>query len=107
MQLGDLRLHVGYLGAERTESVGQCRFDLDFDDASIERHVRGQVELLGQDGGRLAGRIEPLTGAEMDISHCFDPPRASIYRRTLIRFTPDDDLAPCLGWLESNRFPEQ
>jgi hypothetical protein len=99
--------HVGYIArGGATENLAEARVELDFDDASITKHVRGQIELTGADGGRVRGRIESLTGAEIDISHCFEPPRHSIYRRNLIRFTPDGG-EPCLGWLESNRFVER
>jgi len=52
----------------------------------------------------MAGSIESISGAEIDITHTFVPPRRSVYRRALIRLTPDGG-APAIGWLESNRFP--
>ena len=59
--------------------------------------------MQAEDGDRVAGTIEPISGAEIDITHTFVPPRRSVYRRTLVRCTTDDGHQ-ALGWLESNRF---
>ena len=58
----------------------------------------------------VSGTIEPISAAEMDITHCFDPPERSIYRRALVRFTPDSGCAAtsqAMGWFESNRFAKE
>ena len=44
-----------------------------------------------------------ITAAEIDVTHCFDPPQRSVYRRALVRLTPADGGQPLLGWLEANR----
>ncbi len=95
---------TGYLHrGDRTGNVTEVRFDLVFDDAAVTRPVAGRFALTAEGGATLAGRIEPITAAEIDITHTFVPPRRSVYRRTLVRLHPDD-APPAIGWLESNRF---
>ena len=95
---------AGYLHRERTCSFTDVRYEFTFDDTQVLKPVSGRVVLTADDGGVLAGGVESITGAEIDLSHTFVPPRRSIYRRALIRFTPDGS-APLLGWVEFNRFP--
>jgi hypothetical protein len=92
-------LHVG----DHTASLSALTFDLAFDDANVTRPVSGRFAFTAEGGATLSGRIEPITAAEIDITHTFVPPRRSVYRRSLIRVIPD--AAPAgIGWLESNRF---
>ena len=92
-------LHVG----DRTGSLSELRLDLEFADERVTAPVRGRFAFGAEGGARLAGRIEPITAAEIDITHTFVPPRRSVYRRSLIRVIPDA-APPAIGWLESNRF---
>jgi len=98
-------ISTGYLHKAATQNITEVRFDLVFDDHRPTRPVAGRFAVAGDDGARLAGTIESISGAEIDITHTFVPPRRSVYRRALIRVTPDDG-APAIGWLESNRFVE-
>lgn len=104
----DDAMTVGYFSvghdAADTKHVEQVRFALTFDD-DMCNPWHGRAELDVEDGPTLAGSIECITAAEIDASHVFTPPQQSVYRRALVRFTPDDGSAPCLGWLEINRFP--
>ena len=97
------RFAVGYLQRDAMATITEVRYDLAYRDDDVARTVAGRVEATTEDGGRFAARIEPVTGTEIDITHCFAPPRRSVYRRTLVRVTPEGE-APLLGWLESNRF---
>jgi hypothetical protein len=92
-------LHVG----EATGNITALTLDLAFDDANVTRPVSGRFAFTADGGATLSGRIEPITAAEIDITHTFVPPRRSVYRRTLIRVIPDGAPAT-VGWLESNRF---
>ena len=94
-------LHVG----ERTNSLTALTLDLAFDDAAVTRPVSGRFAFTADGGASLSGRLEPITAAEIDITHTFVPPRRSVYRRALIRVLPDA-APPAVGWLESNRFVE-
>jgi hypothetical protein len=98
------RFVVGYLQRQQMTSVQDVDYALTFDDASVLQPVGGTVTLHTADGERFAARLESLTAAEIDITHCFDPPRRSVYRRALVRLTPATGEPPLLGWLESNRF---
>jgi hypothetical protein len=97
------RFAVGYLQRDRMTTIKEVQYDLRYHDADVLRAIDGRVRAETEDGTVFAAAIEPLTGAEVDITHCFEPPRRSVYRRTLVRVTPDGER-PLLGWLESNRF---
>lgn len=70
----------------------------------ISSRTLGSLSVKAEDGSELSGTIESLSAAEIDITHCFVPPKCSIYRRALVRFHSDREGSPVLGWLESNRF---
>lgn len=97
-------ISAGYVHRGETRSLTEVRLDFAFDDANVLRPVAGRATLTADDGSILTGTVESIAGAEIDLSHTFVPPRRSIYRRALIRFTPDGGT-PLLGWVESNRFP--
>ena len=100
---GTSEIATGYLHRDTTVTITEVHFDLDFHDDSPTRPVSGRFRVRGEDGHVLAGQIESISGAEIDITHTFVPPRRPVYRRALIRLTPDG-AAPAIGWLESNRF---
>jgi len=101
---GDSEIATGYLHRDGvTHAASAVEFDLTFDDANVTRPVSGRFAVTGESGARLAGRLEPITATEIDITHTFVPPRRSVYRRALVRVIPDDG-PPAVGWLESNRF---
>ncbi|MDH3211409.1 MAG: hypothetical protein OEM05_02890 [Myxococcales bacterium] len=100
------RIATGYLHRDTTVAIDAADFRLDYDDGCVTRPVSGAISVKAEDGGALSGSIESITAAEIDITHCFAPPRRSVYRRALVRFRPDDGSEPALGWLESNRFAD-
>jgi hypothetical protein len=96
---------VGYLLRETSQSLSAVEIAFTFDDESIARPVAGRFAVTAEDGTSFGGRVEPITAAEIDITHTFVPPERSIYRRALIRVHPDGGGAPLLGWTEFNYFP--
>jgi hypothetical protein len=98
------RVAVGYLHRRESQSLSDVELGLDFDDQNVLKPVAGRLSVKAEDGSVLSGRMESVSGAEIDITHCFAPPQRSVYRRALMRFTPDAGGASCLGWTESNRF---
>ena len=100
------RFPGGYIYAENSASVKEVEFQLEHDDDNPFKPVRGHMRAIAEDGSELAGQIESITGTEVDITHCLVPPARPIYRRALIRFTPDDGSPPVIGWLECNRLPK-
>jgi hypothetical protein len=102
---GASEIKTGYLDRVAMQSVTDVVFDLRFHDDTVTRPVSGRFTVTAEDGGRFAGAIESISGAEIDITHTFVPPRRPVYRRALIRVTPDGG-SPAIGWLESNRFVE-
>jgi hypothetical protein len=95
---------TGYLHRETSQGLIEVDYRFAFNDDDITRPVAGPFSVKAQDGSVIAGRIDPISGAEIDITHSFDPPERSIYRRALVRFTPERGGATSLGWYESNRF---
>jgi len=104
-------IHGGYLARADTVSIRAARFDLAWHDDVLAHPLSGRFEVTGEDGSRLAGSLEPLTAAEIDITHTFVPPQRSIYRRALVRARLEEGPPllrggpPLLGWIEFNRFP--
>jgi hypothetical protein len=101
----DFRLQWALVTIEgTTESVTAVDADIHFGDDDLTAPVEGRFAVTTADGSTLSGVVETIAGMEIDITHTFSPPRATVYRRTLVRFTPDDGRAPAMGWIESNRF---
>ena len=93
----------GYLQREATASLAEVCLDLAFHDEALSRPVSGRFAVVAEDGSRLAGELEAIDAAEIDITHTFVPPQRSIYRRALVRARRDGG-PPLLGWCELNRF---
>lgn len=102
---GGSEFKTGYVHRQRMQSLTDVQFDLTFDDERVTRPVGGRFAVTADDGSTIAGRIESISAAEIDITHTFVPPRRPVYRRALIRVTPDGG-GTAIGWLESNRFVE-
>ncbi len=98
------QIHTGYLHREKSIQINKVEYDLEFDDHSPTNTVNGGYSITAADGTVIKGSIESITGTEIDITHAFNPPKRSIYRRNLIRCTAFDDTVSVLGWYESNRF---
>lgn len=98
------RITTGYLvrGGEPAivEAVDD---DLEFS-PDLGRSVAGPFTAVADGVSTLSGRVDTLAAAEIDITHCFAPPRATTYRRALVRVTLDDDRPPTIGWVEYNGF---
>ena len=108
-------IHGGYLSREAAErdvpaastgdmvSITQARFDFAYRDDDVAHPVAGRLEVVAEDGTHLAFEIESIAAAEIDITHTFEPPQRSIYRRALVRARRPGG-PPLIGWTESNRF---
>ena len=95
---------VGYLShADGTADIDTVSLELVFTD-DAQQPFSGRVHARYEGGAEVAGTITSVTACEIDATHAFSPPQPSRYERALVRFTPDDGGATCLGWLEVNRF---
>ncbi len=95
---------VGYLSqTEGTADLDSAHIDLQFSD-DAQHPFSGRVDATYEGGAEIRGTISSVTACEIDATHAFSPPQPSRYQRALVRFTPDDGGASCLGWLEVNRF---
>ena len=99
--LGGFEVKLGYVMAAETLNVKDVAYDLTYHDNEPTVSVEGTYQLTVEDGSVIAGRIEPISGVEIDLSHSLPSP--SLYRRTLVRLHPDDGAAPMIGWMEINR----
>jgi hypothetical protein len=99
-------LSGGYLMRETSASLREVRFELAYHDDVLARPVSGRFGVVAEDATRLAGELDAIDAAEIDITHAFVPPRRSIYRRALVRARCDDGR-PLLGWCEFNRFADR
>ena len=95
---------VGYLSqTEGTADLDSAQIDLAFSD-DAQQPFAGRVRATYEGGAEIRGTFTSVTACEIDATHAFSPPQPSRYQRALVRFTPDDGGASCLGWLEVNRF---
>ncbi len=98
---------MGYYQAQggEMEHLEAVAFDLSFAPESPCRAVSGHFNLACSSGRAISGRIETISGMEIDISHTFSPPKHSEYRRSLVRCHIDGEEA-AIGWFECNRNAE-
>lgn len=97
------RIATGYLLRDGTSTITEIDSGLEYGDDDLDDPVHGPFTVTTEDGTVVSGTVESIAGVELDISHCFDPPTTSCYRRTVARFTLDGD-EPAIGWIERNTF---
>ncbi len=100
---GGGRFVVGYLQREHMVPLAEARFDFAIRPDDVLQPIAGRFTARAEDGEEIAGTLEPLTAAEIDLTHAFVPPQRSLYRRALVRARLDDGGPPLLGWVEFNR----
>lgn len=103
----------GYLsrGRERatTGSVSDVKFDLEIHEDRVLEPFSGGFSFRSADGEEMRARIEVISAVEIDITHVFEPPQRSFYRRALLRIhlepggSGSEATRPLIGWLECNR----
>ena len=98
------RFAGGYLHRDETVSIEEVEFALSFQHERVLEPVSGRFSLKATDGSVVSGSLEPISAAEIDLTHTFVPPERSVYRRALLRAHLDAGGPPLLGWLEFNRF---
>jgi hypothetical protein len=96
------RIAAGYLLRDgQTVDITDVKESLDLSGPPTNS-ANGQFTLTTANGETIEGQMTTISGAEIDIAHCFDPPRPAIYRRSLVEITLAGDTR--IGWLEFNRF---
>ena len=100
---GKMRICVGYLQAERMETLKDVTFDLTFDETQTVLSPYTGTVSASSETLSIEGTIEPVTGVQLDDGHCLPKGQASLYTRHLVRFTPSAGGEPTLGWLEVHR----
>ena len=97
-------IQMGYYQAaeKEMEHLSKVEFDLAFDAADPTKEVQGSFSLVCDSERQISGRIETISGMEIDITHTFATPKRTEYRRSLVRcFIEGEDAV--IGWLECNR----
>jgi len=97
---------AGYLQRQAMVTVKEANFRFRYPEADVLHPVSGEFSIVAENGDVFSAVVESLSGAEIDITHTFVPPRRSLYRRALVRATPQSGEKPLLGWVEFNRFLE-
>jgi hypothetical protein len=100
------RFTSGYLQRESMVTVKEASFSFSYPEGDVLHPVSGEFSIVAENGEAFGAAVESLSGAEIDITHTFVPPRRSLYRRALVRATPQGGGEPLLGWVEFNRFLE-
>ena len=80
-------------------------FQVDYNALAPERAVQGKVTLTGENDTVISADIDAVTGTEIDITHTFDTPVRTEYRRSLVRcrFHGEHEGVVSPGWFECNR----
>lgn len=80
-------------------------FQVQYNAGAPEQAVQGNIVLTCEDGSVISAEMNAVTGTEIDITHTFDPPRRSEYRRSLVRcqFQGEHRGLASPGWFECNR----
>jgi hypothetical protein len=101
-------IQMGYYQTKggEMEHLNKVEFELDFNPIQTNKAVSGSFTLSCESGREIKGRIETLTGVEIDITHTFATPQRTEYRRSLVRCYLEGE-APVIGWLECNRKPNE
>tara|TARA_R110001599_G_scaffold353879_1_gene601889 strand:- start:30127 stop:31140 length:1014 start_codon:yes stop_codon:yes gene_type:complete len=97
-------IQMGYYHThgEQMEHLSESHFNLTLNSDDPLKTVSGDFSLSCDSGRIVKGTIETISGAEIDITHCFAEPHRSEYRRSLVR-AKFDDGSQSIGWLECNR----
>jgi hypothetical protein len=80
-------------------------FQVEYNADAPEQAVQGKIFLTCENETLIAADIAALTGTEIDITHTFETPRRSEYRRSLVscRFHDEREGVVSPGWFECNR----
>lgn len=97
-------IQMGYFQAQgqEMEHLEKVQFDCQLNADDPTQAVTGTFTLTGASGKEITGRVETISGMEIDITHTFTPPKRTEYRRSLVRCLIDGQ-PPAIGWLECNR----
>ena len=82
-------------------------FQLTYNAGAPEQSVQGRMSLACENGEVISADVNAVTGTEIDITHTFDPPKRTEYRRSLVscRFHGEYAGVVSPGWYECNRNP--
>jgi hypothetical protein len=104
------RIGTGYLyrdaGEAEFEELAEVELDVEVEGRPVLDPVAGKLRLKTASGEELRGTITSLSGIEIDLTHTFEPPQRSLYRRGLVRVALEGEDEPLTGWLEFNRLRE-
>lgn len=97
-------IQIGYFQSlgEQMDHLQKVEFNLEFNADDPMQAVSGSFNFVCESGRQIQGRMETISGMEIDITHTFAQPKRTEYRRSLVRCYIDG-AKPTVGWLECNR----
>lgn len=80
-------------------------FQVNYNADAPENAVQGNISLTCENGAMINAGITAITGTEIDITHTFETPKRTEYRRSLVRCEFHGEHAGVVspGWFECNR----
>lgn len=98
------QIQMGYYQAagKGMEHLDKVAFGLEFNPGDPLNAVNGEFSFACEGGRAVSGRIETISGMEIDITHTFSIPKRTEYRRSLVRCVIENEQ-PVIGWFECNR----
>lgn len=100
-------IKMGYFkGADgKMLNLAEVDFQIEYNAETVENAVQGKVSLTCDNGTVINADVTAITGTEIDITHTFDSPKRTEYRRSLVSCQLHGDYEGVVspGWFECNR----
>ncbi|QFU76096.1 hypothetical protein EY643_10710 [Halioglobus maricola] len=100
-------IKMGYFKGTDGEmrNLTEVDFQLEYNAENPQQAVQGHVSLTCDNDAVISAEVNAITGTEIDITHTFDTPNRTEYRRSLVncRFHGDYEGVVSPGWFECNR----
>lgn len=96
---------VGYVSCDEkgTRSLVSTEVSVKLRDDNVLNPFDCTLAFSDEAGTQFKGRLEVISAAELDVSHCFGTPQRSFYRRALVRIHVEGVSDALLGWCEVNQ----
>ena len=100
-------IKMGYFKGSDGEMLNltDVDFQLEYNVDNPEQAVQGRTSLSCENGAVISADLAALTGTEIDITHTFNTPQRTEYRRSLVKCQFHDEYQGIVspGWFECNR----
>ncbi|CAA0095985.1 Uncharacterised protein [Halioglobus japonicus] len=100
-------IKMGYFKGADGEMVNltDVDFQIEYNASTPEQAVQGKVTLTADNDTVIRADVAAVSGTEIDITHTFDTPKRTEYRRSLVKcqFHGEREGVVSPGWFECNR----